>query len=120
MKRQNKTGFFDYDSMTVKFGGKNSKPENIFDCTAIKVPDYTYTVMEQEDAGGGCYYQTKVPVEYKETNTYVIIKGGVCIGQMFPYAKEHNLQKTTLVKCNSHALKLLKDKNIRYEPDYTY
>jgi hypothetical protein len=81
-------GAFDFDALIVKFGGDKSKPENIFTATAIKVPDFTYTVMEKEDAGGGWYYENKVAVEYRVNNAYIIMRNNEIIGWMRPYEWE--------------------------------
>jgi len=75
-------GALNAETLTVQFGGEHSKPENIFTAKAVKVPDFKYTVMEQEDAGGGCYYNGKIPVEYTEKNAYLVVRGNEIIGWM--------------------------------------
>lgn len=82
---QRKRGVFDFDTLTVKFGGELSKPENVFTAQAVKVPKFKYTTMEQADAGGGCYYGYKEEVEHTEDNAYIIIRDGSVIGWMIPY-----------------------------------
>lgn len=69
-----KKGRFDFDTLTVKFGGEMSKPENRFTAQAIKVPDYVIKVMERADAGSGCYYTYKEEVEYEIKNAYIIVR----------------------------------------------
>lgn len=113
MKRIVKQGLFDWQTMTVKFGGALSKPHNIFTATAIKIPDYKYKVKERESLGNGWYGSMEIN-EYEETNLYVIIKDGVCIGQMRPYHQEGI--KSSLELCNEQAIKYLKNNNITYKP----
>lgn len=78
-------GYFDWDTLTVHFGGQQSKPENIYTANAIKVPDFKHTIMEKADAGGGAYYSYKEPVEYEVNNAFIILRDGVIIGWMRAY-----------------------------------
>lgn len=87
-----KKGLFDHETLTVKFGGEHSKPENIFTATAIKVPDFKYKRYETADAGGGWSYCYKEWNEYTQTNAYLILKEGEVIGWMNPYAPCHNIK----------------------------
>lgn len=80
-----KFGYFNKQLLTVRFGGPLSKPENRFDCTAVKAPSYKYKVRERADAGGGCYYSYFEVNEYTEDNAYLIFRDGVLIGYMTPY-----------------------------------
>lgn len=80
-----KKGYFDHNSLTVKFGNEYCKPEHRFIADAIKVPDYKYQVYERADAGGGCYYGYKEWNEYTQKNAYIIIRNGEIIGWMNPY-----------------------------------
>lgn len=80
-----KQGLFNRETLIVKFGGPLSKPHNIFDAIAIKVPDYTYSKMEQECLGNGWKSVSKHKVIYTQDNAYIIIKDNVCIGYMIPY-----------------------------------
>lgn len=109
-----RVGMFNHDELTVSFGGEFSKPHNIFTAKAIKVPDYKYTVRERESLGGGWYGGMEVN-EYTDDNLYVVIREGICIGQMHPYAKGHNI-KSQLVECGEEALKFLRKNNIDYKP----
>lgn len=79
------TGMFNYDTLTVELY-KNKIAQ------AVKVPTFKYTVMENEDAGGGAYYATKVAVEYTANNLYLIILGDEILGWMEPYAATHNIK----------------------------
>lgn len=81
-----KKGVFDYETLTVKFGGESSKPEFRFIASSIRVPTYTYHTREREDAGGGWYGSKCETVERKADHVYLIIKDGICIGVMYhPY-----------------------------------
>lgn len=83
-----KQGLFNHDDLTVKFGGALSKPENIFVAKAVKVPDYTITVREQESEPGGWYikgsYITRTVVKDR---IYLIFRDNKCIGYMQAYHK---------------------------------
>lgn len=92
MKQQFKLGFFDYNTLTVKFGGELSKPENRFVAQAIKVPPFKYTYKEREDAGGGAYYNNYITITDVIDNAYLILRDGVVIGWMLPYAACHNMK----------------------------
>lgn len=95
MKRITKCGLFDWETLTVKFGGELSKPENIFTAQAIKVPTYTYERLEREDAGGG-WYGAKQKVTVTVDRLFIIVKDGKCIGYMnSPYTG--NKIKTPLI-----------------------
>jgi hypothetical protein len=85
-------GLFNHETLTVQFGGKHSKPENIFTATAIKIPDYKYKLYERAGAGGGCYYDYKEWNEYEETNAYLIFRDGVLIGWMKPHHDSHGIK----------------------------
>lgn len=78
-------GLFDYEALTVKFGGEKSKPEFIFIAQAIKIPDFEYKVYEREDAGNG-WYGAKDWFTYTEKYAYLIVRDGIPIGFMrHPY-----------------------------------
>lgn len=111
MKLQNKyrkMGMFDYDTLTVKFGGELSKPENIFTATAIKVPSYTIVSYEREDAGNGWYGRNKERVERNYNNTYLIFKESECIGWMIGYDKCQN------IKSELHPLEIAHEQVLKY------
>lgn len=91
-----KKGLFDHDTLTVKFGGEHSKPENMFIATAVKVPDFKYKRYERADAGGGCYYDYKEWNEYEQNNAYVILRDNEVIGWMQPTHKCHGPIKDDL------------------------
>lgn len=112
-KRFVKQGLFDWATMTVKFGGELSKPHNIFTAIAIKIPDYKYKVKERESLGNGWYGSPEIN-EYEEKNLYVIIRDGICIGQMRPYTQTGI--KSSLEPCNEQAIKYLENNNIQYKP----
>lgn len=96
-KGQYKKGYFDYDTLTVKFGTDYDKPEFKFTAQAIHVPPYKYQVYEREDAGGG-WYGAKTWVEYEAKYVYIIVKDGLCIGFMsHPY---HDGIKSELLPIN--------------------
>jgi hypothetical protein len=92
MKRIVKQGYFDYDTLTVKFGGALSTPQNIFTAQAVKVPDFNYTYKEREDAGGGAYYNNWVTITKTVNNAYIILKEDKVIGWMIPYAACHKIK----------------------------
>jgi hypothetical protein len=107
-------GLFDFDTLTVRFGGTHSKPENVFTAQAIKVPDFKYITMEQADAGGGCYYSYKEPVEHTQRNAYIIIKDNEVIGWMDPYKG----MKSELLAITGHARMLaIKNFALKWEKE---
>ena len=87
-----KAGYFDHESLTVKFGGPLSKPDNIFVAKAIKVPKYSLTSYERECLGNGWYGSNKEKVVREYDNTYLIYKDGQLIGYMRPYHGSLNLK----------------------------
>lgn len=87
-----KKGWFDHNTLTVKFGGENSTPENIFTAQAVKVPEFKYTYREREDAGGGAYYNNWVTITETVSNAYIILREGKVIGWMMPYSPCHNIK----------------------------
>lgn len=116
--RYTRSGKFNHNDLTVQFGGELSKPHNIFSATAIKVPKYTYHVKERESLGNGWYGSTETNT-YTEDNLYVIIKDGVCIGQMRPYSEDSSgYGKSTLEYCNEHSCAFLKTFGIEYKCIY--
>lgn len=78
-------GFFNYEDLTVKLGSELSKKNPLTIAKAMKVPDFTYTSMEQADAGGGCHYGYKEEVTRTERNAYIIVKDNKVLGWMNPY-----------------------------------
>jgi hypothetical protein len=92
MTRIVKQGYFDYDTLTVKFGGALSTPKNIFTAQAVKVPAFKYTYREREDAGGGAYYNRWETITKTVDNAYIILREGKVIGWMIPYAACHNMK----------------------------
>ncbi len=113
-----KQGLFNHETLTVIFGGIHSKPHNIFECKAIKVPKYKYKLKERESLGNGWYGQMETN-EYEEDNLYIIIKDNICIGQMNPYTQIHGNIKSTLYPCNQQSLELCKSLNIEYNEKQT-
>lgn len=99
-----KMGWFDRETLTVKFGGELSIPENIFIATAVKVPKYKYKIRERESLGNGWYGGMETN-EYEEDNLYLIFHEGVCIGQMNPTWSD---DKSQLQELNEYAEKYLK------------
>lgn len=108
-----KKGVFNYETLTVDFGGVMSKPEFAFTAKAIHVPPYKYTVREREDAGGG-WYGAMETVTKTADRVYLIVKGETCIGVMYhPY---HFGIKTNLlpVEDNTPEKKFLDTLNLKY------
>ena len=97
MGPQIQRGYFDWETLTVSFGHEKSKPENRFIAYAIKVPKFEYTYKEREDAGGGCYYNSWVTVTKEIDDAFLILRDGVVIGQMLPYAPCHNIKSDLLL-----------------------
>jgi hypothetical protein len=114
-KRIVKVGKFDYDTLTVKFGGELSKPENIFTAQAIKVPIFKYSYREREDAGGGAYYNNWVTITKEVDNAYIILRDNNIIGWMIPYAACHNI-KSELRSLDECALKEVIDFAKKIQP----
>lgn len=85
-------GYFNYDTLTIAFGHEKSKPENRFIANAVKVPKFNHSYREREDAGGGCYYNSWETVTKEVDNAYIILRDGVVIGWMIPYAACHNIK----------------------------
>lgn len=94
MKKQSivKKGWFDHVTLTVKFGGEKYTPENIFTAQAVKVPTFTFTYREREDAGGGAYYNRWETITKDVDNAYIILRDGKVIGWMMPYSPVHNIK----------------------------
>lgn len=92
MKRIVKEGWFDHDTLTVRFGGDLSKPHNKFTAQAVKVPTFKWVYKEREDAGGGAYYNNWVTVEKVADSVYIILKEDEPIGWMIPAQRGHNVK----------------------------
>lgn len=106
-----KKGLFNWDDLTVRFGGELSVPKNIFTAKAIKVPDFKYRVRERESLGNGWYGNMETN-EYTEDNLYIIIKDDICIGTMRAMAGERSKRDLTpLSKWTSKEVYNFLDKN---------
>ncbi len=103
-----KRGYFDYDTLTIAFGGELSKPHNKFTAQAIKVPAFKYTYREREDAGGGCYYNNWETVTKIMDNVYIILRDGVVIGWMMPEHPRHNIKSELRSLDEKHTFKAVK------------
>lgn len=102
-------GFFNYDNLTVTLGSELSKKNPLIIATAIKVPDFKYTVREKADAGGGWYYGHSEINEYIQKNAYIILNDGVIIGWMDPYAACHNIKSELWPIDWKHTRKQIRD-----------
>jgi hypothetical protein len=109
MGPQIQRGLFDYNTLTVSFGHEKSKPENRFIAQAVKVPAFNHTYREREDAGGGCYYNNWETITKEIDNAYVILRDGVAIGWMMPYAPCHNIKSDLRLLEDKHTFKAIKD-----------
>jgi len=107
---------FNHEDLTVCFGGELSKPQSIFKATALKIPTYSYTKREKEALKGGWYSDTKVINTYTESNHYIIIKDGECIGQMKPYSQKNI--KSDLNPCNKYAREFVESKGLNINTQY--
>lgn len=112
-----KRGYFNYDTLQVRFGGKNTDPEFVIEAKAIHVPPYQYTVKERESLGGG-YYGSMETNTYTEERAFLIVKENVCIGYMVhPYIQEDiaSYLKPITSETNKNILYFLLKTGLKYE-----
>lgn len=102
-------GYFNHDDLTVSFGHEKSKPGNRFIAQAVKVPTFTHTYKEREDAGGGCYYNSYVTVTEEVDNAYIILREGAVIGWMIPYPPCDHIRSDLRLLEEKHTFKAVKE-----------
>ena len=82
-----KSGIVDLDTLTIKFGGAFSKPENIFTANLIKIPDYTFSYKERESLGGG-WYGGMETVTSHEKYLYAVVHNNIFRGFVRAYGDD--------------------------------
>jgi hypothetical protein len=108
MGPQIQRGYFDHNTLTVAFGHEKSKPENRFVAKAVKVPAFNHTYREREDAGGGAYYNNWETVTKVVNDVYIILRDGMVIGWMIPYAACHHIKSELRSMDDKHTFNAVK------------